>query len=221
MNLRDGSKRGPCLRVSQTLRQGDSGSARGSKMQRYHTIHSPLWPPAWAYRNRTDSHNAPCHSASPRGLLQTAQEFQDRDPTRSTAGRRIPTILRLALLLSGTGIPVFPVWLRCPPSSVFWYCSCSRARVMQAATCEFDGKWIANSDHNKGENLNCSRLRQKKQSGWREPLFLASMLIIMMSSSQLLKIILPMNTWFVLFSGFICVVCLRDILTSKCPKWKC
>lgn len=84
-------------------------------MQRYHTIRSELGPPAWAYRNRTDSHHAPCHSASPRGLLQTAQEFRDRDPTRSTAGRRIPTILALALSLSPPGIPVFRVWLHCPP----------------------------------------------------------------------------------------------------------
>lgn len=84
-------------------------------MQRYHTIRSELGPPAWAYRNRTDSHHAPCHSASPRGLLQTAQEFRDRDPTRSTAGRRIPTILALALSLSPPGIPVFHVWLHCPP----------------------------------------------------------------------------------------------------------
>lgn len=179
--------------MSQTLWQGESESARGSKMQRYHTIQSPLGPPAWAYRNRTDSHNAPCHSASPRGLLQTAQEFQDRDPTRSTAGRRIPTILGLALSLSSPGIPVFPVWLRCPPLQCFDIVLTQGQGSWAAATCEFDGKWIANSDHNKAENLHCSRLREEKQSRWREPLLLASTLT-MMSSLQLFKIIFPVNT---------------------------
>jgi len=43
--------------------------------------------------------------------------IQDSDPTRSTAGRRNSTFF--ALLLSGTGIPVFPVWLCRPPGSGF------------------------------------------------------------------------------------------------------
>lgn len=97
----------------------------------------------------------------PRGLLQKSSGIQSRDPTRSTAGRRISTILRFTLLLSSAGIPVFPVWLRCLPSSVFWYWFCSRARVSWVVTSEFDGKWIANSGHDKGENLNSGWLWQK------------------------------------------------------------
>lgn len=42
------------------------------------------------------------------------------------------------------------------PPSRFSYCSCSRARVTQAATSERDGKLIANSSRNKGESLNWS-----------------------------------------------------------------
>jgi len=47
-------------------------------MQCYQTLapSTPLAkPPAWAYRNRTDSHNTPCHSASPEGSSRKAQEF--------------------------------------------------------------------------------------------------------------------------------------------------
>lgn len=107
----------------------DSRNTRGSKMQRYHTIPSPLWPPVWAYSNRTDSHNTVVRLYPPsRGLLQTAQECQDRDPTRSTAGRRIPTILRFVLWLSGLRISVVHVCLGCHPGFVLSYCSSSKAR---------------------------------------------------------------------------------------------
>lgn len=99
----------------------------------------------------------------PRGLLQTAQEFGiGIRQGLQLGGEFLPSSVSPSYCLA-LASPVFPVWLRCPPRSVFWYCFCSRARVMWVVTSEFDGKWSANSDHNKGEDLNCRWLWQKNR----------------------------------------------------------
>lgn len=121
MTLRTGLTRPP-----QPLCESETAGTRGGQkcgVITQSTAHSdPL-------SGLTGSHNTVVWWYPPsRGLLQTAQECQDRDPTRSTAGRRIPTILCFVLCLSGSCISVVPVCLRCHPSSVFSYCSCFRAR---------------------------------------------------------------------------------------------
>lgn len=83
-------------------------------MQRY----QPTPPSMDPLPGLTETGQTPTILPAPRALLDSSG-IQSRDLTRSTAGRRISTILRFALSLSGTGIPVFPVCLRCPPNSVF------------------------------------------------------------------------------------------------------
>lgn len=147
-----------CLRVNQTPRQrrrereGVKNAALSNGLPR--PTSDPL--PGLTETGQTPTTH-PAILPAPRAPPDSSG-IRDRDPTRSTAGRRISTILRLAPLLSGTGIPASPVWPRRRPSPVFWYCFFSRARVMWVVTREFDGKWIANSDHNKGENLTCGWL---------------------------------------------------------------
>lgn len=74
MNLRDRSKGLPV-----SLRESDAAeeTARTRGGQKCSVIKHPLTEsPAWAHRERTDSHNAPRRSASPRGSSRTAQEFR-------------------------------------------------------------------------------------------------------------------------------------------------
>lgn len=158
--------RAACVSAGLRHRSRDSNTTRGSKMQRYQT-HAPLpplfffaEPPAWAYRKRANSHSTHCHSASPEGSSWRAQEFGTELQLGLQPGAERPPSFVLALILSLTGIPVFHVWLRCQPRSVFRYWFCWRAGVSWAVTSEFDGKWIVNSDHDEGKNLN---------SGWLGP----------------------------------------------------
>lgn len=109
----------------------DSESMRGSKMWRYQT-HIPATapnPPPGLTETGTDPHKTPCHSTHPEGSSRKAQEFGTGNlQGLQLRGEFLPSFI-FALLLSGIGIPVFPVWLSCPPSSVFWDWFCSRARV--------------------------------------------------------------------------------------------
>lgn len=154
MNLRDSSRGLPM-----SLRELDAGAetaaARGGQKCSYQTA-PPSSDPLRGLTESGQTLTTPAPRAPP-----DSSGIWDRDPTRSTAGRRISTILRFALSLSGPGIQVFPVWFRCPLSSMFWYCFCSRLRVMWAVTSEFGRKWIANSGHDKSENLNSDWLWQK------------------------------------------------------------
>lgn len=84
--------------------------------QKCGVIKPPLNPlPAWASRNRTDSHNAPCHSARPEGSSRQLRNLgSGSDEVYSWEENFFPSSVSL-LLLSGTGIPVLPVCLRCLP----------------------------------------------------------------------------------------------------------
>lgn len=75
-------------------------------MQRYQTPPSSDPLPGLTETGQTPTTH-PAILPAPRAPPDSSG-IRDRDPTRSTAGRRISTILRFALLLSGTGIPSVP-----------------------------------------------------------------------------------------------------------------
>lgn len=49
------------------------------------------------------------------------------------------------LLLSGPGLPVFTVWLHCPPVAAFLILTHTQGQRSPWSTSHFDGKWSANS----------------------------------------------------------------------------
>lgn len=168
MNLRDRSKKGClCLHLNQTLqqRQREHEGVKNAALSNNPQKGAPpaLDPPPGLTETGQTPTTHPAILPAPRAPPDSSG-IRDRDPTRSTAGRRISTILRFTLLLSEAGILVLSVWLRCLPSSVFWYCFCSRARVTWVVTSEFDGKWIANSDRNERWKFKLWVTQTEKQS---------------------------------------------------------
>lgn len=75
-------------------------------MQRYQTPPSSDPLPGLTETGQTPTTH-PAILPAPRAPPDSSG-IRDRDPTRSTAGRRISTILRLALLLSGHWHPSVP-----------------------------------------------------------------------------------------------------------------
>lgn len=74
-----GPKGSLCPRMNHAMqqRQREQEGVRNAVLSNTCTPHAPLAkPPAWTYRNRTDPHYAPYHSAGPEGSFRKAQEFR-------------------------------------------------------------------------------------------------------------------------------------------------
>lgn len=120
MNLRDGSKWLPIPPRESDAVAETAGAWGGQKCSAIK--HPPPQTPCLGLQKQDRLPQRTLPFCQPRGLLQTAQEFGiGIRQGLQLGGEFLPSSVWLSYCL-GTGIPVFPVWLSCPPSSLFWYC---------------------------------------------------------------------------------------------------